>query len=89
MLENMKDEDLLHLLSRLDIVRNDLRNIRNLHHEQFTAVRMDNELTVYVKIETGVRQGCVMSPVLFSLYSEIIMREIADMVISFIFLCIT
>ena len=77
--DTVKHEELLALLSSLDIGRKDLRIIRNLYYEQTAAVRVDNELTDYVKIKRGVRQGCVLSPVLFSLYSEIIMRKIADM----------
>ena len=33
----------------------------------------------YVNIKRGVRQGCVLSPDLFSLYSEKIVREIEDL----------
>ena len=36
------------------------------------------DVSKYVEIKRGVRQGCVLSPDLFLLYSEIIMREIKD-----------
>ena len=77
--DTVKHADLLAILSRLDIGRKDLRIVRNLYYEQTSAVRVEDELTEYVDIKRGVRQGCVMSPVLFSLYAEIIMREIDDM----------
>ena len=32
-----------------------------------------------MSIKQGVRQGCVASPHLFALYTEMIMREIEDM----------
>ena len=56
-----------------------LRWIRNLYWEQTAAVRVDSELSEWTKIERGVRQGCVLSPDLFSLYSEIILREVEDL----------
>ena len=42
---------------------------------------MDNNLTPWIEreIKRGVRQGCVMSPDLFSIYGEIIWRSIIAM----------
>ena len=42
-------------------------------------MRVDNELSEYVKIKRGVRQGCVYSPDLFNLYGEKIFRELEDL----------
>ena len=39
---------------------------------------MGNKEGSYEQIKLGVRQGCVLSPDLFSLYSEVIMREIKE-----------
>jgi len=41
-------------------------------------VRVDGEETERQAIRKGVRQGCVLSPDLFSLYGEIIMRNIRE-----------
>ena len=39
-------------------------------------MRVDNEMSEITQIRRGVRQGCVFSPDLFNLYSEIILREV-------------
>ena len=41
-----------------------------------TALRVDNELSEWKSVKRGVWQGCVLSPDLFSLYSEMILRDI-------------
>ena len=57
----------------------DLRIITNLYWEQTAAVRIDGETSPFQHIKRGVRQGCVLSPDLFSIYTEIIMRKLEDM----------
>ena len=47
-----------------------------MYWEQTAAIRVEGEISAFQKIKRGVRQGCVLSPDLFSLYSEIIMRNI-------------
>ena len=47
-----------------------------MYWEQTAAMRVQGEISAFQKIKRGVRQGCVLSPDLFSLYSEIIMPNI-------------
>ena len=42
---------------------------------QEAAVRTGHETTDWFQIEKGVRQGCILSPCLFNLYAEYIMRN--------------
>ncbi len=41
-----------------------------------SAVLIGDEKTEWFELHTGVRQGCVMSPVLFSLFVNGLAREI-------------
>ena len=51
------------------------RLIINLYWKQQAAVRWDNEISRYVNIKSGVRQGCIISPIIFNLYSEVMIAE--------------
>src|SRR3989442_2140284 len=51
------------------------RLIINLYWRQHAAVRWDGKVSNEVEIERGVRQGCVISPMLFNLYSEFMIQE--------------
>ena len=52
-----------------------MRCLRSLYPGQEATVRTRHETTDWFKIEKGVRQGCILSPYLFNLYAEYIMRN--------------
>ena len=49
--------------------------LRNLYADQEAAVRTGHGTTNWFQIGKGVHQGCILSPCLFTLYSEYIMRN--------------
>ena len=49
--------------------------LRNLYAGQEATVRTGHRTTDWFQIGKGVRQGCILSPCLFNLYSEYIMRN--------------
>ena len=49
--------------------------LRNLCADKEATVRTGHETTDWFQIGNGVRQGCVLSPCLFNLYAEYIMRN--------------
>ena len=49
--------------------------LRNLYSGQEATVRTGHGITDWFEIEKGVRQGCILSPCLFNLYAEHIMRN--------------
>ena len=49
--------------------------LRNLYAGQEATVRTGHGTTDWFQIGNGVRQGCILSPCLFNLYAEYIMRN--------------
>ena len=49
--------------------------LRNLYAGQEATVRPGHRTTDWFQIGKGVRQGCILSPCLFNLYAEYIMRN--------------
>ena len=49
--------------------------LRNLYSGQETTVRTGHGTTDWFQIGKGVRQGCILSPCLFNLFAEYIMRN--------------
>ena len=49
--------------------------LRNLHASQEATVRTGHGTTDWFQIGKGVHQGCILSPCLFNLYAEYIMRN--------------
>ena len=49
--------------------------LRNLYAGQEATVRTGHRTTSWFQIRKGVHQGCILSPCLFNLYAEYIMRN--------------
>ena len=49
--------------------------LRNLYADQEATVRTGHGTTDWFQIGKGIRQGCTLSPCLFNLYEEYIMRN--------------
>ena len=49
--------------------------LRNVYAGQEATVRTGHGTTDWFQIVKGVRQGCILSPCLFNLYAEYIMRN--------------
>ena len=50
--------------------------LRDLYESQQATVRTGHGTTDWLQIRKGVRQGCILSPCLFNLYAEYIMRNV-------------
>ncbi|GFO12907.1 retrovirus-related pol polyprotein line-1 [Plakobranchus ocellatus] len=74
--DKVRNVELFRMLEKLDIDGKDLRVIRNLYWDHTASVRIEGEHSDFKPIKRSVRQRCVMSPELFTLYSEIILRNL-------------
>ena len=50
--------------------------LRNLYAGQEATVRTGHGTTDWFQIRKGVHQGCILSPYIFNLYAEYIMRNV-------------
>jgi Reverse transcriptase (RNA-dependent DNA polymerase) len=66
---------LLNALRRMGIDWRDRRLIGNLYMGQKVRVRIEGEFSEPGKVGRGVRQGCPLSPLLFNIYIEELVRE--------------
>jgi len=53
--------------------------MKNFYWQQQASVHTEQDMSDWVNIVRGVRQGCVLSLALFSLYKVIVMRKISHM----------
>ena len=70
--DRVRHEPLMQCLSEIGVHGKDIKIIRNLYWDQTAAVRIMNELLDEIRIQRGVRQGCVASPTLFNLPYDIL-----------------
>ena len=77
--DRVHHSQLIECLERIGIDGKDIRIIANLYWQQKAAIRIEDELSPYIAIQRGVRQGCVLSPYLFNIYTEFIFREVEEL----------
>src|SRR5437867_1832385 len=73
--DRVRHDKLAEVMVKAGIPDLERRLIINLYWRQHAAVRWDGEVSREVGVERGVRQGCVISPMLFNLYSEFMIQE--------------
>ena len=77
--DRVKHFKMIERLSKSGIDNKDLQIISKLYLEESASVRTESGMTSEFKTKKGGRQGCVLSPNLFNLYTEKIFREVEDM----------
>ena len=69
------NRDLWKILKEMGIPDHVTHLLRNLYAGQEATVRTGRGTTDWFQTGKGVRQGCILSPCLFNLYAEYIMRN--------------
>ena len=52
--------------------------IQSLYHQNQGVIRIEKCTSKHFTFEKGVRQGCILSPILFNIYGEYIVRQTCD-----------
>ena len=68
-------DKLCNVLGEYGVKRRLLRAIRSLYMKSEACVRVKDELSDWFPITQGVRQGCVMSPWLFNVFMDKIVKR--------------
>ena len=71
----MDDNKLGTILQEMGIPDHLTSCLQNLYAHQEATVRTGHGTTDWLQIGKGVRQSCILSPCLFNLYAEYIMRN--------------
>ena len=66
------------IMLEMGFSRHLVRLIESLYENQEAAVRVDGEDSKWFSVGKGVRQGCILSPYLFNIYAENIMRNVRN-----------
>ena len=68
-------DGLWHALRSFGIEEGLVQIVKSLYNSASSAVLLNNNVSNYFRTTVDVRQGCLLSPILFNLYLENIMRE--------------
>lgn len=74
--DRVDHQKLIDCLKSVGMRGKDIRFIRNLYWNQEAYIRLGSGTSDKIKIKRGVRQGCILSPLLFILYTEMIFRAV-------------
>ena len=53
--------------------------IDSMHKQTECSVSVNGKITEWFKVVTGVRQGCLLSPSLFNLFLEFVMKDLQNL----------
>ena len=73
--DTVKYEKLVRQLEKIGLEDKELQIIKNLYWKQTATVKYENNYTQEVPTQ---RQDCILSPILFNIYSEEIFNQISE-----------
>ena len=55
-----------------------LSGIKSMYVDSLVCARVKGSESELFKIDSGVRQGCIMSPLFFNVYMDTVMKEVKE-----------
>ena len=55
-----------------------IKMIKLLYEGTRAEVRIDGDLSTSIQMKTGIKQGCLLSPILFNVYIDFVMRNVLE-----------
>ena len=74
--DSVNRKGLWQVLSMYGVSGKLLEGIKSLHEGSKACVRVNGTLSEWFEIKNGVKQGCVMSPWLFNIFMDGVMKEV-------------
>ena len=74
-LDSISQVQMFEILSEMGFPKHLVVLLEALYNDQSAVIRWNGRHSSAFKIESGVRQGCIISPHLFNLYTESVIRE--------------
>ena len=62
-------------LGKLGVPDQTIQLIRSFHHDMSAQIHLDGSLSEPIDVANGLRQGCCMAPVLFNLYTYLVVEQ--------------
>lgn len=73
---NLKWNELWRILGEMEVPKHLISVLNNLYDACHSVVKADNIISCTCKIRKEIRQGCILSPILFNAYSKYVMRYV-------------
>ena len=74
-LDRVKHNKLIEIFEKYEILSEEIRLISNLYWNQTAIVKTKNGESRSFNIKKCVKQGCILSPILFNMYSKEFIQE--------------
>lgn len=76
--DNVRWDKLWQIIINMGVPKHLVVLVKNLYVQGHAVVRIENQISGKCNISKRVRQGCVLSPLLFNIYSKFVMRAVLD-----------
>ncbi|KAL1447535.1 hypothetical protein WDU94_013872, partial [Cyamophila willieti] len=73
--DSVNREALFTIMAQLNCPPTVLAILKSLHDQTQASIRLEGDLTAPFQVKSGVRQGCVLAPLLFIVYMQTIMNK--------------